>query len=315
VSEVTLRPPRREEAPRLTRLVNELGQALHGEDLADAAEVEMWLSSPGIDLEQDLVVAELPGGELVGFGALLDLARDHAILWLRVTLHPAHASAELADLLLAPLERRASVRGVEGSLLHAGCSGEDAVAKALYQRHGYRFVRHFLRMLIDLDEEPAEPLWPDGLELRPLDPDRHLELVHQADEEAFQDHWGAVRTAFSEWRHFMTSAHFDPSLWFVVWDGDEIAGFSLCYPREAGDAELGWVGVLGVRRPWRRRGLALALLLHSFGELRRRGLKRAGLGVDAESLTGALTLYEKAGMRIVRRFEVWEKHVSAIPRT
>jgi ribosomal protein S18 acetylase RimI-like enzyme len=136
--------------------------------------------------------------------------------------------------------------------------------------------------------------------------------VHEADEEAFEDHWGSVHTSLEEWRHFMTAAHYDPALWFVVWDGDEIAGISLCNAGWTGDPGLGWVNVLGVRRPWRRRGLALALLLHSFHELEARGMDRVALGVDAESLTGAVRLYEKAGMRVVRQSDTWEKPLSAL---
>jgi ribosomal protein S18 acetylase RimI-like enzyme len=105
----------------------------------------------------------------------------------------------------------------------------------------------------------------------------------------------------------MTGASYDPTLWFVAYDGDEIAGYALCKPQEGGDPKLGWVDVLGVRRPWRRRGLALALLLHAFGEFRSRGHARVGLGVDTENTTGAVGLYEKAGMRPVRQFDAYEK--------
>jgi ribosomal protein S18 acetylase RimI-like enzyme len=72
---------------------------------------------------------------------------------------------------------------------------------------------------------------------------------------------------------------------------------------------MGWVDTLGVRRPWRRQGLAEALLYHSFAELRRRGLTRVGLGVDAHSLTGATRLYEKVGMRAIRDFTLFEKEL------
>ncbi|MGH2515177.1 MAG: GNAT family N-acetyltransferase, partial [Ktedonobacterales bacterium] len=88
-------------------------------------------------------------------------------------------------------------------------------------------------------------------------------------------------------------------------DGDQIAGFSLCRPEEG----MGWVDDLGIRRPWRRRGLALALLLASFGEFYRRGERVVGLSVDAQSLTGATRLYEKAGMRPSREWKVFEKEL------
>ena len=102
---------------------------------------------------------------------------------------------------------------------------------------------------------------------------------------------------------------FDPSLWFLAVDGEETAGFAICH-RRSGDPETGSVRLLGVRRRWRRRGLGRALLLHAFAELRRHGFKRAGLGVDAESLTGAHKLYESAGMHVEARFDVYEKAAS-----
>jgi mycothiol synthase len=309
-SNFTLRAPRADEVEAVTALINEVGHDLHGEDVVDANEVQKWFTSPSADRERDLRVAELPDGTLAGFGSLADVADDHAILWLRVTLHPVHGTVGMGERLLATAEERARERGIPGrSLIHASCSSKDERVAGLYMRSGYRFVRHFFRMQIDLTEPPPEPVWPEGIDLRPLAPERDLEHVFAADEEAFEDHWGFVRIPFDTWKHWMTGGRFDPSLWLLAYDGDELAGFSLNQPDEGGDPDLGWIGVLGVRRPWRRRGLALALLLQSFGEFRRRGRKRAGLGVDAENTTGAVRLYEKAGMVPVRRFDTYEKQL------
>ena len=99
---------------------------------------------------------------------------------------------------------------------------------------------------------------------------------------------------------------FDPTLWFLAMDGEQLAGMALCKQSSTEDPDMGWVRVLGVRRPWRKRGLGLALLLHSFAELKRRGKKRTGLGVDSGSLTGATHLYEKAGMHVDRVYDSYE---------
>ncbi|KAA0260059.1 MAG: hypothetical protein EDM79_18925, partial [Chloroflexi bacterium] len=61
--------------------------------------------------------------------------------------------------------------------------------------------------------------------------------------------------------------------------------------------------------PWRKHGLGLALLQHSFAEFYKRGKRKAGLGVDAENLTGALRLYEKAGMHVHLAFDTYEKTI------
>ena len=99
----------------------------------------------------------------------------------------------------------------------------------------------------------------------------------------------------------------EPELWILAMDGDEVAGMALCASRRAGQEDLGWVSSLGVRRPWRRRGLALAILRRAFGLLAARGKSRVGLGVDSQSLTGATRLYEKAGMHVVRELYEYER--------
>jgi ribosomal protein S18 acetylase RimI-like enzyme len=96
-------------------------------------------------------------------------------------------------------------------------------------------------------------------------------------------------------------------LWVIAWDGNEIAGFSLNRFRMG----IGWVGTLGVRRPWRKKGLGLALLRHSFGEFYKRGMKTIGLGVDASNPTGATRLYQGAGMYIASEFITYDKELRA----
>jgi len=122
-------------------------------------------------------------------------------------------------------------------------------------------------------------------------------------------HLGAEEEPYEEWAHWTVERDgFDPTLWFLARDGDEIAGFSLCRPSET-RPDTGFVNLLGVRRAWRRRGLGEALLRHSFVELYRRGFARVALGVDAGSPTGATRLYERVGMQVVRRLDFYEKEL------
>jgi GNAT superfamily N-acetyltransferase len=104
---------------------------------------------------------------------------------------------------------------------------------------------------------------------------------------------------------------FDPSLWNLALADGQVVGTALNYPYVDDDHDMGWVGTLGVVREWRRRGLALALLHHSFQEFYRRGKRKVGLGVDAESLTGATRLYLKAGMHPdpKREWSLFEKEL------
>jgi GNAT superfamily N-acetyltransferase len=133
-------------------------------------------------------------------------------------------------------------------------------------------------------------------------------------DESFSDHFGHVDTPFEEgfqrFKHMMTNYEgFDPTLWFLAMNGDHIVGVSLCRQHGYDNPEVGWVNTLGVRRPWRKHGIGLALLRHSFCELYCRGRRMAGLGVDAQNLTGALRLYENAGMHVHQAFDQFEKEI------
>jgi ribosomal protein S18 acetylase RimI-like enzyme len=163
-------------------------------------------------------------------------------------------------------------------------------------------------MEIELQEAPKIPSFPEGIELRPFLLEAHNQAVFEAHEQAFSDHWGHTPGTFESWKHHLIEPEsFDPSLWFIAWDGDQIAGYSICRYRMGS----GWVGTLGVRPPWRKRGLGEALLLHSFGEFYKRGTRIIGLGVDAQNPTGATRLYQKAGMHVASDSIVYEKELRA----
>jgi ribosomal protein S18 acetylase RimI-like enzyme len=161
-------------------------------------------------------------------------------------------------------------------------------------------------MEIDLTAPPAPASFPEGIELRPFVREEHARAVLDAQNESFRDHWGHHDLSFEQWapRKFGRK-DFDPTLWMIAWQGDAIAGFSQNRYRQG----IGWIGTLGVRRPWRKRGLGEALLLHSFAEFYRRGTTTIGLGVDAQNPTGATQLYQKVGMRAVSEFMFYEKEL------
>jgi len=122
--------------------------------------------------------------------------------------------------------------------------------------------------------------------------------------EAFADHFLSSPSTLEEWRaHSRQRAGFDPSLWLVAWEGAEIAGESLSFL----DENESFVDSLSVRRPWRGRGLGLALLTRAFLLAHERGRRTVRLGVDAQNATGALALYLKAGMRVERCEEIYAK--------
>jgi ribosomal protein S18 acetylase RimI-like enzyme len=167
-------------------------------------------------------------------------------------------------------------------------------------------------MRIELEGAPPAPRVPDGILIRTFEPGRDEASTYAALAEAFADHWGYVSPSFEEWRHRDIEGEgsgFDPSLWFLATEGEEVVGAALCRASSPRSEDTAVVGDLGVREPWRRRGIALALLRTAFSEFHRRGIPRAELGVDAENPTGATRLYERAGMHAALGWEFWEKGV------
>lgn len=277
----------------------------HGERGMTESQLRDNLTSKRWKPEDNYRVA-LVDGRIAGWSSLWspDDQPERIFLNLRVAGRKLPVYSPLLDWAEA---RAAEIAAGEPGRVNAGAVHDDEVLLAELRRRGYEFARHFFEMKIDLADEPRAPVWPDGLTVRTFTQE-DAQAVYDADNEAFEDHWDSFTVSFEEWSHyFLRSSKFDPELWFLVEDGSELAGYALC-GNEGGENE-GVVNVLGVRRPWRRRGLGTALLLHAFHEFRRRGRDEVGLQVDAENLTGAVGLYERAGMHVARRFERFTKEL------
>jgi mycothiol synthase len=181
---------------------------------------------------------------------------------------------------------------------------------ALLQKQGFEQVRYFFDMIRDLSEPIPDVPLPDGLEIRPVT-EENIRQVWHADVEAFKDHWGGFDDSDERLKSWMESPNFDPTLWIVAWDGDEIAGGNLNGIAKEENAALGvqrgWLHSVFTRRQWRKRGLANALIARSLATIKERGMDFGVLGVDAENPTGALGLYERNGFKVLERSTAWRK--------
>lgn len=217
-------------------------------------------------------------------------------------VHPGKTARGLGAWLLGRGEERIRELGFARAL--TWCLAGDAQARQLFEGAGFREVRRFYRMLVEHDAAPAAAAWPEGVSVAAFERD-DAHAFHAALTESFAEEWNFVPEPFEDWAERRIDApDFDPTLWFVAREGDEIAGVLRCDAERGG---AGWVGALGVRTPWRKQGLGLALLRHAFGEYYRRGQPRVALGVDAENPTGATRLYERAGMRVAYEAVAFEK--------
>jgi mycothiol synthase len=195
------------------------------------------------------------------------------------------------------VERGEAFAAAEGvTKVFAAAAEPDAAARELLESRGYREVRRFYEMSIELTEPPSPPVLPAGLVLDGLR-DGEYRAFYEALNEAFAEHWEWHPDPFEKWLERRRGQHRDDDgpIWFVVRDGDELAAVTRNDLSVAGG---GYVGAIGVRPAWRGKGLAKALLQRTFAEFWRRGTTRVSLDVDAQNETGAVRLYERVGMQV-----------------
>jgi GNAT superfamily N-acetyltransferase len=258
-----------------------------------ANDLREWLSRT--DLANDSVLYEDDGGPAaVGW---VDVAPGNDVAIAIGVVGRRWKGRGLGAEILARNEQRAQGRAQR---LHQITFAQDAAAMALLGANGYDEIRRFYDMAIEQTAPPP----PVDLPVEHVTED-DLHAFHAALDEAFQDHWEHHSTPFDEWweRH-AKNPNLDLSLWFLIRDGGEIAAVT----RNEGNRNGGgYIGALGVRRRYRGKGYAKALLLHSFREFYERGMPRVTLGVDAQNPTGATHLYERVGMHVEMENVVFEK--------
>lgn len=287
------------------------------------ADLRQELSDPACVLETDSLAAFTAEGAVVAFARVflnpqLTVADDRRA-HIDCEVDPVHRNSALLNALLDWAEARAQQRlaALGGTTrvcaIRVACQDNLTERIALFEARGYRSTRAFYRMRRDLHQPiPKKPL-PEGLTALPYSPEWETRAF-DAFEEAFSDHWGFEPTTIDEWRMYTVRlSSFRADLTLLAISGEDVVGFSInrVHPEENARSGLqqGWIGQLGTRRAWRKRGLATALLCHSMRLFKNAGLTHAGLGVDAENLTGALALYERLGFYTVKRNVVLEKSV------
>lgn len=262
----------------------------------------------GFDPAQDVLLAEIDGSLRAAARTIARTRNGRGSYQFEAWVAPGFRRRGIGTLLVEWVERRtAQVAAVDGRPgpreLETWIDETRAGAVALLEGRGYTIGRYGLLMTREISE-PIQPLaLPEGLEIRPVVAAHHRQ-IWDADTEAFRDSWNTAERTEADYEGWFAEPEIDTSLWRVAWAGDEVAGAVMpsIWPaeNEALGIRRGWLDHVGVRRPWRRHGLASALIVAALDGLRSAGMTEAVLGTDAENVTGAVRVYERLGFRRAR---------------
>lgn len=275
---------------------------------------------PGCDPEQDLLVAEV-AGEMVGYtrGWFWTQADGQMFYGQLGFLAPQWRRRGIGRALLSWLEQRqrelaAGFPGAAGHHHHVYVLQTETGRAALLERAGYQPVRYFFSMVRPHLEAIADFALPDGIELRRVLPE-HYRAIWDAHQDAFNSHWGNAPPRAGDYDIWLKSRAFQPQLWQIAWDSasNRVAGQVRTFIDHDSNASFGrlrgWTEFISVGAPWRRRGLARALISQSLRVQRAAGMKESALTVDGTNNDGANRVYEACGFEVVKRNTVYRKPV------
>ena len=315
-----LRPPTMADIPALVALRNSWWQAIIGKSVTTEDQVRAEWNEPGVNPYQDYCVAVNGEQRIVGEASIYPRP-PYVSYYVYAHVHPDWQMQGIGSALTLWLEDTVKARFPSAPesariIISSSILETEKAARQLLLDHGYSLIRNFHDMDIEMVAPPPAPVFPARITIRNFLPKQDKEAAYRAHQDAFHDHYGYVAVSFEEgfprwWHHVTEHPHYDPSTFYLAMDGEEIAGYVFAFPQDYELTDTAWIDSLGVRRPWRKQGLGLALLYYTFGELYQRGIRRVGLVVDADSLTGATRLYEKAGMKTLRRWDRYSKELRA----
>ena len=312
--------------PRMDDLENVVDMlkstAMHDEGLAGPTleNVRSEWQKPQMDISQNAQVVTTPYGRVVGYCEGWASAPERVFYYARV--HPNYRKKGIGTALMQWAEERSRQIAAEKCppdvrvVMQTQYDMDHDPSRQLFLEHGMGIVRYVHSMVIELNHALQEPALPEGIIVRPYRHPHDLGEFVKAILDSFKDHWGVVIPPFeeevAEWGHDIDhDPNFDTGIWFMAFDEQtgNLAGVSTCRIPAWEDPNSAYIGTIGVLRDYRRRGIGTYLLRRTFQACYERNMPVITLTVDADSLTGATQIYERAGMKIKKTEARYEKEL------
>lgn len=302
--------------------------ALNASEKADGVERVVTVESitgnykhlTNCDLSKDLLIVEV-ADQIVGYMRVDWYQEENGPRFYNNTafLRPEWRRRRIGTAMLKWAQRRlgeiAATHPTGPKLFSSFVSDTAVGAEKMLQADGYQAVRWALTMVRPTLENITDFPLPADLEVRPVTPD-HYRAIWTAAEEAFRDHWGYSPSTEDDYQVWLNNPIvFTPEMWKIAWDieknevAGQVRGFIDVAENEGYQRQRGYCEFISTRRPWRKRGVARALIALTLQEFKSRGLTESALGVDAENLSGALRVYQESGFKEVKRSTIYRKPI------
>jgi len=303
-----MRSPKQEEAEKVALMFNRFEMFTEGEKSSTAEVLAKIWKFPGFNLTEDARIIIDGEGNPLGYTAVWNDTKPHVQNFIVQKFDPEYIGSAIEETLMDWAVEKAHSnisKAPDDAQVFIGQTINSILNEKIerLKNRGFSEKRYFWRMGIDLNNKNGEEVeFPEDIEVTTHSARQNLMDIVKCDRKCFSDHWGYTESPldeeFKEWEYWIKMEPFyDPDYWFLACSGDEIVGMSLCMNGMTIDNQIGYLDSVCVRKDFRKRGIASALLKHSFKELEKAGRDKAYLHVDADSLTGALKLYESVGMK------------------
>jgi len=149
----------------------------------------------------------------------------------------------------------------------------------LLLNHGYKKVFSMVEMGFDNFGNLQDMELAEGFVLKPASIDL-LRRLYEINDEVYSERNWTQPSSEEDFQELLNNPHNDPSLWYVAYYGDDIAGFVM--------SEIvngrGIITEVSVREQYRRKGLASALLIKNLLELKKKGVSIVRLHTNGENV-------------------------------
>ncbi|MGM0751013.1 MAG: GNAT family N-acetyltransferase [Bacillota bacterium] len=243
-------------------------------------------------------------GDLVAISILTE--KDHRLPSLILALPNDHMElyiGEMAEELFTSARRKKETNSDSKTIILSANLDKEKMA---FEKHGFTPTRYWFQMKKDLKDLSVASV-SSSYRISSFNPDTEAESLHQVFEEVFSDHFDYHPSSLDEFMKRFLRPSFDPDLWFVLREEKDLVGFVFCSVNN--ETRLGEITHLGIRKKWRRKGLAHYLLNYAFSKLKEQGMTTAALSVDSDSYTDATIVYQNAGMYVYRGFTRYDLEV------